>query len=218
MKQIIEKEGKRDSDLPVDQEFMDFLTDPESLRILKSAARALLPSWGIVDPEDIISDIFQKYGKEGAARPPVLNRNTLFTLARRQVLDCVRKQKTTKRGGGFEHVSINQGDFSQSLLTSFDAPTCSLGNSPKAAEILRALYRLSALKSGKQLAAIGAMIRWIEKGCPGDDWFEELSPEEVEGFMALSKGKSLRGKASATVTKVRNSLKEILGKEGLLRN
>ena len=174
MKQTIEKERKRELDLPVDQEFMDFLTDPESLRILKSAARALLPRWGIVEPEDIISDIFQKYGREGAARPPVLNRNTLFTLARRQVLDCVRKQKTTKRGGGFEHVSINQDDFSHSLPPSFEAPSCSLVNSPKAAEILQALYQLRGLKSGKQLTTVGAMIRWIEKGCPSDDWFDEL--------------------------------------------
>lgn len=202
---------------PVDQEFLEFLTDINNLKILKAAIRTLLPDWAVEDPEDVISEIFMKYLRPGAMRPPVLNRKTLFMLANRQVIDFVRKRRAVRRGSGAHHVSIDDEDSSE-WVSALAVEPCEIDLTSDAESLLQALQEAELILEGKQLTVVQALIRWIRKGFPSESWCEEFTPRQKKEFLKLKKGKSLEGKASATFSKVKRVLREILSAQGLQQN
>lgn len=202
---------------PVDQEFLEFLTDSENLKILKASIRTLLPDWAVEDPEDIISEIFTKYLRPGAMRPPILNRKTLFMLANRQVVDFVRKRRAVRRGSGAHHVSIDDEDSSE-WVSALAVEPCETDLTCAAERLLWILEEAELILEGKKLAVVQALIRWIRKGCPSESWCDELTLRQEREFRELKKGKSLEGKASATFSKVKGVLREIVLSQGLEQN
>ncbi len=217
MKRPNTKRNTTTASKPVDQEFLEFLTDSENLKILKAAIRTLLPDWVVEDPEDIISEIFLKYLRPGAMRPPILNRKTLFTLANRQVVDFIRRRRAVRRGSGAHHVSIDDEDSSE-WVSALAVEPCETALSLAAEQLLGVLNEAELILEGKQLTVVQALIRWIRKGFPSESWCDEFTPRQKKEFLKLKKGKSLEGKASATFSKVKGILREIVLAQGLGQN
>ena len=202
---------------PVDNEFWSFLNDPRNLQFLRQAIRSKLSSGSLEDPDDIITRIKVKYSGEGKFRPAKLDDVTLKMLAKRQVLDYVREGQVKKRGGGVQIISMDLLDCYE-WLSEVSMEPVELGPS-RSNEVLSAiLSRAQEILTGKQLMVVEALLCWLEEGCPTESWYEKLSPQAVEEFLALKKGKSLEGKVSATFTKVKKTLREIIVREGLLEN
>ncbi|MDA7866074.1 hypothetical protein N9062_00330 [Akkermansiaceae bacterium] len=217
MKRYDKNQNSPNSGKPVDQEFWDFLTDEENRRTLQRLIHSRLPKDSLEGPEDIITRIKLKYLGEDKFRPAELNLGTLFEFSRRQVIDYQRERAAGRRGGGAAAVSLDELEAHEWLPT---APVGPFVSEPSfvAEMMMRALGEASQLCKGKQLMIVEALLRWLKEGCPTESWYEKLSPQAVEEFLALKKGKSLEGKISATFTKVKKILREIILREGLLKN
>lgn len=217
MKQASKRVGNCKSSKPVDQEFWDFLIDEENHRTIRRVIHSRLPNDSLEDPEDIITRIKLKYSGEGKTRPGELNLGTLFAFSRRQVIDYQRERTADRRGGGAATVSLDELDAHEWLPTAIVGPFVS-EPSFYAELLMRALVEASRSCKGKQLMVVEAILCWLEEGCPTESWYEKLTPQAIEEFLALKKGRSLEGKVSATFTKVKKTLREIIVREGLLEN
>lgn len=217
MKRYDTNQNNPDSSKPVDQEFWDFLIDKENHRTLQGVIHSRLPKDSLEGPEDIITRIKLKYSGEGKSRPVELNLGTLFEFSRRQVIDYLRERTADRRGGGIATVSLDELEAHEWLPTATVGPLVS--EPCFVAELLmNALVEASRSCKGKQLMIVEALLLWLEEGCPTESWYEMLTPDAVEDFLALKKGQSLEGKVSATFTKVKKLLREIIEREGLLEN
>ena len=202
---------------PVDQEFWAFMNDEENHEFLVNSIRWNMSDDGFEDPEGIAARIRQKYSVPGRMRPRKLHRGTLITFARRETIDYKRERKTSRRGGGVPHYSLDDQEFMDWLPALSVSPV-----EIEPIDIMKiltdALSEAEGLCDSKQLIVVRAMKRWLERGCDSESWLDELSPQEVNEFIQLKKGKSLEGKVSATFTKVKKLLREIIEREGFLEN
>ena len=206
---------------PVNLEFWNYLNQEREF-VVRSLYRRN-SDLTIEDCEDIVGEFIEFYARqshdlgEDARRFEALNRTNLISRVEWKKKDFLIRRNAQRRGAGVPHTSIDQQGYCDWDLN-FSVPPAEAGISQTAEILLEALSEAGDSCEGKKLAVVNAMQRWLRGGCRSESWYEELSASEVKEFMALKKGKSLEGKASATFSKVKRVLREIILAQGLRQN